>query len=164
MQSLEYYVISRYMIIGKRINKLEQKKRYKRWMFYQQTFHTSVAYTGYEVIVEAIKTDKAIERLDETIRAIEQHIKLLEIKQRYWEKFFNGLSFQDRQYFTQKYIYGHQMINERLDRMALEEIDEIDNAIAFQYCAMTKYEEPRIELTKDDPQANIEAILEFLGA
>ncbi|WP_430598330.1 hypothetical protein [Enterococcus sp. AZ177] len=87
MKSLDEFVISQYMTIEKRIENLKQKKAYKHWEFYQQSFYTSIAYTGYEIISQSIKADKAIERLDETLRMIDHHIEILKMKQGFWNKF-----------------------------------------------------------------------------
>lgn len=163
MESIDELAISQYMTLGDKIKKLNHRKSYLRWAFYQQTFHSKIVYTGYEIISESIKADRAIERLDETIRTIEQHIRLVKQKQHYWQDFLNSLSQQDRFYFTRKYLKGHTIINERLDRLALEEIDEIDRAIVFQFCSMMEEDElEEIDFSMNDGQSAIDSILAFL--
>lgn len=66
MESMDEFTISQYMILDKRIEQLRQKKVYKHWAFYQQSFYTTIAYTGYEVVAQAIRADRAIEKLDGT--------------------------------------------------------------------------------------------------
>lgn len=164
MQSIDELAISQYMTLADKVGKLQRRIKYLRWAFYQQTFHSRIVYTGYEIVSQAIKVDKAIERLDETIGTIEQHIKLIETKQRYWEDFLNSLSVQDRQYFINKYLKGYVVMNERLDSLALEEIDEINSAIVFQFCSLFEEEEDRehLELSTEDVQTSIDSILAFL--
>ncbi|MFG5502023.1 hypothetical protein ACFJYO_16670, partial [Enterococcus faecalis] len=78
MERIDEIIISQYMKLNQRIERLKQKKRYKHGLFYQQTFHTTIAYTGYEIISQSIKVDKAIEKLDETLRLIDHQIEILE--------------------------------------------------------------------------------------
>lgn len=162
MQSIEGFVISRYMSINQRIKQLEQKKLYKRWAFYQQSFYTSIAYTGYEVIPQSIKADKAIENLDEQIQLIDHQIEVLKMKWGFWKKFLSSLSVADQQYLKNKYIKGHICINERLDRLATEEIEEINQAIELCYCAEDVIQES-IELVENDFIGNIGRLLDFMG-
>lgn len=162
MQSLEEFIISQYMMMGKRIEQLKQKKRYKHWAFYQQSFNTSIVYTGYEIVSQSIKADKAIERLDGTLRTIEHHIEILEMKQGFWNKFLSSLTAEEQQYFHNKYIKGYVCLNERLDHRATEEIEEINQAIVMCYCTKTEYKEP-IELVENDFMDNIDRLLDVVG-
>lgn len=162
MEGIEEYVIGRYMVIGQRINLLEKKKHYKRWAFYQQSFYTSVTYTGYEIIAQSIKADKAVENLDERMRLIDHQIEILKMKQDFWKKFLSSLSAADQQYFKNKYIKRHVCINDRLDRLATEEIAEINQAIAMCYCTKQEYAEP-IELVENDFMCNIDRLLDVVG-
>lgn len=163
MQSIDELAISQYMTLADKLGKLQQRIKYLHWVFYQQTFHSKIVYTGYEIVSQSIKADKAIERLDETIRTVEQHIKLIETKQRYWQAFLNSLSVQDHQYFINKYIKGYVVVNEYLDSLALEEIDEINSAIVFQFCSLFEEEDrEHLELSAEDVQTSIDSILAFL--
>lgn len=161
MESLDEFIIRQYMTMNQRIKKLEQKKVYKRWAFYQQSFYTSIAYTGYEIVCQSIKADKAIERLDETLRKIDQHIKKLEMKQGFWNKFLSSLTAEEQQYFYNKYIKGYVCINERLDQLANEEIAEINQAIVMCFCTKTEYVEP-VELIENDFMGNIDRLLDVV--
>jgi hypothetical protein len=162
MESLEEYVIGRYMTIDQRISRLEQKKRYKRWAFYQQSFYTSIAYTGYEIVSQSIKADKAIENLDERMRPIDHQVGILKMKQGFWKKFFSSLSAGNQRYFKNKYIQGYDCLNERLDQLATEEIEEINQAIVMCYCTKTEYKE-QIELVENDFMGNIDRLLNVVG-
>lgn len=162
MGSLEEFAISQYMMIGKRIEQLIQKKAYKHWAFYQQSFCTTIAYTGYEIISQSIKADKAIERLDETLRMIDHHIEILKMKQGFWNKFLSSLTAEERKYFHDKYIKGYVCLNERLDQLATEEIEEISQAIVMCYCTKTEYVEP-VEIVENDFMGNIDRLLNAVG-
>lgn len=162
MRSLEEFAISQYMTINNRIEHLKQKKAYKHWEFYQQSFYTSIAYTGYEIISQSIKADKAIERLDETLRTIDHHIEILKMKQGFWNKFLSSLTAEERKYFHDKYIKGYVCLNERLDKLATEEIEEISQAIVMCYCTKTEYVEP-VEIVENDFMGNIDRLLNTVG-
>lgn len=162
MERIDEVIISQYLTLNQRINRLKQKKRYKHWLFYQQTFHTMIAYTGYEIVAQSLKPDKAIEKLDETIRLIDHQMEILTVKQRYWQEFFNALSSEEQRYFYVRYIKGYMCLNERLDRLALEEIEEINQAIEFRYCNKVEYQEP-IQLIENDFMGNIDRLLEAVG-
>lgn len=162
MERMNEFIINRYMTIDRRIEQLQWKKKYKRWAFYQQTFCTTTAYTGYEVVAQAIKTDKAIEKLDETLRLIDHQLEILKMKQGFWHKFITLLSSKEQQYFHDKYIKGYICTNEHLERLAMEEIDEIGQAIAMCYCTKQEYQEP-IKLVENDFMGNIDRVLEAVG-
>ena len=161
MESLEEFAISQYMMIDVRIKQLVQKKAYKHWAFYQQSFCTTIAYTGYEIVSQSIKADKAIERLDETLRTIDHHIEILKMKQSFWNKFLFSLTEEEQKYFHDKYIKGYVRLNERLDQLANEEIAEINQAIVMCFCTKTEYVEP-VELIENDFMGNIDRLLDVV--
>lgn len=161
MESLDEFAISQYMMIDVRIKQLVQKKAYKHWAFYQQSFCTTIAYTGYEIVSQSIKADKAIEKLDETLRAIEHHIEILKMKQGFWNKFLSSLTAEERKYFHDKYIKGYVRLNERLDQLGNEEIAEINQAIVMCFCTKTEYVEP-VELIENDFMGNIDRLLDVM--
>ncbi len=162
MERIDEMIISQYMKLNQRIERLKQKKRYIHWLFYQQTFHTMIAYPGNEIVAQAIKADKAIEKLDETLRIIDHQIEIVTRKHNYWQKFLNSLSMEEQGYFYARYIKGYVCLNDRLDRLALEEIEEINQAIVFRYCGQVDYQEP-IQLIENDFMGNIDRLLEAVG-
>lgn len=162
MERMDEFVLTQYMTIEKRIEQLQRKKKYKQWLFYQQSFYTSIVYTGYEVIAQSIKADKAVEALDGMLRAIDHQIEILQMKQGFRKKFLASLTARERSYFHKRYILGYVCLNERLDTLALEEIKEISQAIVMRYCTMEEYQEP-IELIEDDFMGNIDRLLDVVG-
>lgn len=150
------------MFVARCIGHLQRTKKYKRWLFYQQYFYTSITYTGYEVIAQSVKADKAVEALEGTLRAIDHQIEILKMKQGFWKKFLASLTVEERSYFHKRYILGYVCLNERLDTLALEEIEEISQAIVMRYCTMEEYQEP-IELIEDDFMGNIDRLLAVVG-
>ncbi|MDU3686269.1 MAG: hypothetical protein E7G01_10490 [Enterococcus faecalis] len=158
MERIEEFVISRYMTIEQRIEQLKQKIIYKQWAFYQQSFYTNIAYTGYEIVCQSIKVDKAIETLDETVDVIQHQIEILEVKKHYWQKFLTSLPRKEQQYFHDKYIRGYECVNERLDRLATEETEEIAEAVSLRYIENKDYIKP-IELVENDFMGNIDKLL-----
>lgn len=162
MESMDEFIISRYMTIDRRIEQLKQKKAYIHWEFYQQSFCTNIAYTGYEIISQSIKADKAIEKLDERMRLIEHQIEILKLKQQFWNKFLSSLTAEEQKYFHNKYIKGYVCLNERLDQLATEEIEEINQAIVMCFCTKSEYKEP-IELVENDFMGNIDRLLDVVG-
>lgn len=161
MESMDEYIISRYMMIDKRIEQLKQKKVYKQWAFYQQSFCTTIAYTGYEIVAQAIRADKAIETLDETLRVIDHQIEILEMKQGFWRKFLQSLTTEEQLFFHKKYIKGYVCLNERLDNLAIEEIGQINEAIAIRYATKREYAKP-IQLIQNDFMGNIDRMLDVV--
>ncbi|EGO7832338.1 hypothetical protein FH947_001906 [Enterococcus faecalis] len=162
MESIDEFTISQYMALDSRIKHLRQKKIYKHWAFYQQSFCTTIAYTGYEVVAQAIRADRAIEKLDGTLRLIDHRIEILNMKNKFWKKFLSSLSSEERQYFQDKYIKGHIRLNGRLDNLATEEIDEINQAITMCFCTKSEYKEA-IQLVENDFMGNIDRLLNVVG-
>lgn len=164
MESMDELTISRYMTLNNRIDELRKKKAYKQWAFYQQSFYTSIAYTGYEIISQSIKADKAIECLDEILRAIDSHIEKLELRQTFWNKFLSSLTPKEQDYFQKKYLRGHVVMNQYLDHLAMEEIIEINDAITLRYCTNEEDKEQiaYAELIENDYAGNLERLLGVL--
>lgn len=164
MENMDEFIIRRYMTIENRINELERKKSYKKWAFYQQSFYTSIAYTGYEIYSQSIRADKAVERLDEILRTIDRRIEKLKIRRYYWTTFFSTLTADEKNYFEKKYIMNYTMMNQHLDHLAMEEIVEINDAITLRYCTNEEGKEQiaYAELIEDDYAGNLERLLGVL--
>ena len=138
---------------------MHHRKRYKRWEFYQQSFYTNIGYTGYEIISQAIKPDSGIERLQLIIEAIDNHIGILKLKRKYWRRFLNSLAPQEQFYFKQKYVLGYQVDNIDIEKLAIEEIQEIIVAISFQL-GIHDEDTDQEPLTENDFLGNLDLLLE----
>lgn len=162
MQSLEEMEITHYMTLDQQIGSLYRRKRYKRWEFYQQSFYTATAYTELGVVSQAVRTEKAVERLELMLAIIDSHIRILTLKKKYWIQFLNNLAADEKRYFKRKYLLGHTANNERLDKLAIEEIQEIIVAISFQLGIRDEDtdQEPLIE---NDFLGNLDILLERVG-
>lgn len=131
MGGLETLTISRYLALSNKITDLKNYKQYKYWEFFQQSFNTSIVFDGYEVRPSSIKLETAVARLDRLLRMIDQRIEINEAKHRYWMKFFNELTKEEQAYFSQYSTLVQK--NKRLDKLAIMEIKEIDEAIGYQF-------------------------------
>ena len=131
MDGLEKLTIKNYLDLPNKISHLKSYKEYKRWEFFQQSFNTSIVFDGYEVRTSAIRLESAISDLDRLLRVIDQRIKINLKKYHYWKQFLGSLSGDDRNYF--KYFNTSLEKNGRLNRLAIMEIKEIEEAINYQF-------------------------------
>lgn len=158
METFEEMEIQRYMDLRNEIGWLTQRKVIKRHEFYQQTFTSHVVYNGHEVVTQAIRVETGVINLDMLMRKLDIRIEIAKTKQCYWDKFIKSLSSEDQKYFFLKYVRGQQRTNERLDKLAAEEIQEIQEAISFRY-GYRDEDTDRIELVPDDYLSNMDRIL-----
>lgn len=156
--SIEQANISFYMDLSNYIRDLRKRKKKARSNFYQQTFHTHVAYNGYAIYTECFRPEVAVITLDEQLNAIDRRIEIAETKLKYWQKFLNGLTEKDHAYFIKRYRFRHSVYNDLLNNQATEEIREIEGAIMLRYGNKDEYT-PKIELSEHDYMSNIDDLL-----
>lgn len=126
--------IYRYMSLSLEIDCLTVKSKFYRWEFYQQSFHTGVVFSGYDIRSQAIKIDNSIIKLSELLDAIDEHIKMLKAKRKYWHSYLDSLEQSDQDYLIGKYSeMTIKKTNNLIDRKAIEEIQEIETAICFMF-------------------------------
>ena len=162
MTCLDEMEIFKFMNLKQTISELKIEKMIKYKEYYQQSFYTSTHYTGYEIFTKAIRPEQAVCELDKLMALIDKRIAIAEARLNYWMMFLNGLSRHERHYFTRKYVDGHLLLNNRLEKLAVEEIKEIQVAITFQF-GYRDEDTDKIELVHNDYLSNIHTILNEVG-
>ena len=108
------------------------------------------------------------------IETAEQHIKELQFKLKHFKRFINGLSGPDRIYYSDRYKYNHERLNDRLDKLIFEEVAEIEEAtkyhfkldepnFMFKFGNTTPAAHPSLTELEADPEDHFKAMLEQLG-
>lgn len=155
---MEEYTISQYMDLPESIKRIEQRQRLVRHEFYQQSFYTHTAYSDLGIITEAFRPDKAIEMLEQLETAVKERLELAIFKYKFWCRFLDDLSENERLYFIRKYKHHHALRHPDLDRKAFEEIKIIEEAVSLR-CNDDECYLPKIELDSENPMANITNLL-----
>ncbi|EST89899.1 hypothetical protein T233_01005 [Vagococcus lutrae LBD1] len=133
MEGYEQEDIQALMMIDKTIESLELRKKQKLYEWYQRTFATHVVYSDEGVRTAGIRPEQFMLEINEIERSIDKRIKICEIKDKYWKQFLETLESHERAYFFKKYKYGKKITNPRLDQLAYEELEEIEQAIEFHF-------------------------------
>lgn len=162
MGDVERSDIVRYMNLADEIMILNYKRELYRLEFYQQSFYTSVVYDGINVSPQAIRVEGSVIRLYDKLDVLDEHIARVKDRLKYWDSFFYGLSSLEQEYMRAKYSHGKNLNNERVDKLALDEIEQIEEALCFQY----GYKEMVVNshtIRDGDFLGNLNRIMEAIG-
>lgn len=133
------YNLKRYLNISSHLGRLEQEKKLISQELYTRSLCTGIAFDELSIHAKAPKIECLILDSVEACMLIDLRIKRWKLRQRYFHRFLDQLTVIERE----SLLTGGESLETR--QLALDEIHEIETAIAFIY----GYEPPRerIELT-----------------
>lgn len=86
-------------------------------------------------------------------------MKIKEKKKRYFNDYLHTLALDDRNYLYDRYLYSKDIkYNETIERAAIEEIREINDAIAY----MTNGQPDRLSKITDGANLNFDDLIDVL--
>ncbi|WP_427813517.1 hypothetical protein ACQKTA_09075 [Enterococcus sp. 22-H-5-01] len=147
------YNLERYLNISNYLERLEQRKQLIQKELYQRTLATHLTYDELSIHVQAPRIDSLVSDCLEACGLIDRRIIRWCFRQKCFNQFLSSLPVIERESLIQG--LGNRSLNDR----ALDEIREIETAVAFRY----GYEPPEapIEL-KDDLFLDIGLLAEVL--
>ncbi|MDV7751737.1 hypothetical protein [Enterococcus casseliflavus] len=147
--------LERYLNITAIIDELEQRKRETRLSIYNQTLATHVVYDELGMHTKAPKIEYIVSDNVVACELIDERIKRLKDKQKYFIRFVDTLPRNERE----SLLKG--TASESIQEKALDEIYEIETAICFKY----GYQPPdeRISVS-DNPLDDLDLMIEVLSA
>jgi len=148
------YNLNRYLNIEAYIRKLEQEKRLIRQELYCQSLCTGIAYDEIAIHAKAPKIDYLVADNVEACMLIDKRIERWKFRHKHFMHFLDELPVTERE----SLLKGVE--SPSLKQRALDEIYEIETAMAFRY----EWEVPqeKVELT-DDLFSNIALMAEVFG-
>lgn len=148
------YNLNRYLNIEAYIRKLEQEKRLIRQELYCQSLCTGIAYDEIAIHAKAPKIDYLVADNVEACMLIDKRIERWKFRQKHFMHFLDKLPVTERE----SLLKGVE--SPSLKQKALDEIYEIETAMAFRY----EWEVPqeKVELT-DNLFSNIALMAEVFG-
>lgn len=148
------YNLNRYLNIEAYIRKLEQEKRLIRQELYCQSLCTGIAYDEIAIHAKAPKIDYLVADNVEACMLIDKRIERWKFRNKHFMHFLDELPVTERE----SLLNGVE--SPSLKQKALDEIYEIETAMAFRY----EWEVPqeKVELT-DDLFSNIALMAEVFG-
>lgn len=133
------YNLTRYLNIESHIEKLEREKKLIRQELYCRSLCTGIAYDGLAIHANAPKIEYIVADNVEACMLIDRRIERWKTRHRYFYRFLYELPVTERE----SLIKG--MAGKSVKERAIDEIREIETAMAFRY----KWEVPqeKVELT-----------------
>lgn len=149
------FELERYLNITAIIDELEQRKRETRLSIYNQTLATHVVYDELGMHTKAPKIEYIVSDNVVACELIDERIKRLKDKQKYFIRFIDTLPRNERESLL------NGTASESIQGKALDEIYEIETAICFKY----GYQPPdeRISVS-DNPLDDLDLMIEVLSA
>ena len=148
------YNLGRYLDIDSQIQKLIKRKISMRQEIYNRTLATHLAYDEISIHTHAPKIEFIVSDNAEAEMLIDRQIERWHIRAKYFSKFLATLSQNEAESLIKGYA------SKELKDAALEEIEEIETAMAFRYGWEVPQE--KVELT-DDLFSNIAIMAEVFG-
>lgn len=123
-------VIGSYFCFNQRIAKTKQRMIEKRKNFYNQTLVTHTGYRDDQPATISFNLETEVVNYVAALEVAEEHIKVLEFKQRYFKRFLDTLDKVSITYYKERYLYEYEGLtaNDSLDRLILSEVKEIEEA------------------------------------
>lgn len=149
----EYY-LSRYINISDYIKSLKRRKSMISKEIYNRTLATHLAYDEISIHTHAPKIEFIVSDNAEVEMLIDRQIERWEARAKYFSGFLSTLSQNE----SESLLKGDA--SQELKDVALEEIEEIETAMAFRYGWEVPQE--KVELT-DDLFSNISIMAEVFG-
>lgn len=126
-------LVSTYFYLQKRIDRAIKRIEEYETEFKWKNFYTSVQMRYEEMTTVAFNLEKEVTNHVTAIEMANQHIKTMEFKLKHFNRFMNDLSSSDREYYTSRYKYDYEALNDRLDKLIFEEVSEIEEAAAYYF-------------------------------
>lgn len=172
MAKVDEDLVSTYFYLQIKIDRAKERiEQYER-EFMCKNFYTGVQ-TRYEVMqTVAFKLEKEVVNHVAAIETAEQHIQTLQLKLKYFNRFWSGLNNSDKEYYTNRYKYSYEVMNDRLDNLIMDEVKEIEEAAVhcfrnsippayYRKTELEKLEKP--ERLEDTPEDHFKAMMDQLG-
>lgn len=126
-------LVSTYFYLQKRIDRAIKRIEEYETEFNSKNFYTCIQMRYEEMTTVAFKLEKEVIHHVSAIEMAEQHIKTLQFKLKHFDRFMNGLSSSNREYYISRYKYDYKALNDRLDKLIFEEVGEIEEAAAHYF-------------------------------
>jgi len=126
--------IIRYLKLDYRIEVETNKLNELRNRHYNQSYHTrtEVSEAG-ELKVKSFRFEDKVCNFIESTKSIEKRIKEEKQKKRYFDDYLHTLTPEAREYLYNRYLNGLDVtVNEKIENDTVQEIQEIEEAIAFR--------------------------------
>lgn len=151
-----------YFYIQKRIDRAKGRIEEYEKDFNNKNFYTCIQERHEEMTTVAFSLEKEVINHVAAIEMAEQHIKTLQFKLKHFDRFMNGLSSSDKEYYISRYKYDYEALNDRLDKLIFEEVGEIEEAAAYHNGGLVKTNYQLIEL-ESNPENHFKAMMDQLG-
>ena len=133
MANVDEDLVSTYFYLQKRIDRTRERIEEYEQDFNNKNFYTCIQ-ERYEVMTAvAFRLEKEVTDHVAAIEMAEQHIKTLQFKLKHFDRFMNGLSSSDKEYYISCYKYNYEALNDRLDKLLIEEVSEIEEAVTHYF-------------------------------
>ena len=155
-------LVSTYFYLQKRIDRATRRIGEYEHEFNNKNFYTCTQMRYEEMTTVAFNLEKEVTNHVTAIETAEQHIKTLQFKLKHFDRFMNGLSSCDKEYYLSRYKYDYEALNDRLDKLIFEEVSEIEEAAAYHNGGLVKTNYQLIEL-ESNPENHFKAMMDQLG-
>jgi len=126
---IEDYCLLEQSVESKRLKLDELRAEFAMQSKYTRTSHDELGWFTY-----GFKLEDEVCRLVDRIHKREQRIQQLEIKEWYFARYLYNLHENERQYLYKRFVDGADVaINEPLETRTLDEISEIEQAVAYRF-------------------------------
>lgn len=147
------YDLERYLNLTVIIDELEQRKRETRLSIYNQTLATHIVYDELGMHTKAPKIDYIVSDNVVACELIDERIKRLKDKQKYFIRFIDTLPKNERESLL------NGTASESTQEKALDEIYEIETAICFKY----GFKPPMERIQVNDPLEDLDLMIEVFS-
>lgn len=146
--------LERYLNLTAIIDELEQRKRETRLSIYNQTLATHIVYDELGMHTKAPKIDYIVSDNVVACELIDERIKRLKDKQKYFIRFIDTLPKNERESLL------NGTASDSIQEKALDEIYEIETAICFKY----GFKPPMERIQVNDPLEDLDLMIEVFSA
>lgn len=154
-------LIQKYLFLAESIERAERRLHSVQRTFHAQSMHTRTETTKEgEIITVGFRQDTEVVRYLDCLADIEQNIDKNRKRKRYFDQFLHTLPPEAQIYIHRRYKRScEETPREKLEQVILDEINEIEEAISYQY----GYEaEPRETLEGDTTKMAFTDVLKLL--
>lgn len=125
--------IGQYFFIDDRIKKTRERMEDFKQRFETSNYYTCIQEINNDVRTVAFNIELEVTNYVSALQKAEQHIKALEFKKHHFNQFMQGLSYSDKRYLINRYKHENEAFNNRLDKLTIEEIKEIERAVEYRF-------------------------------
>lgn len=144
---------STYFYIQKRIDRAKGRIEEYEKDFNNKSFYTCIQERHEEMTTVAFSLEKEVINHVAAIEMASLHIKTLQFKLKYFNRFWSELDSSDKEYYLNRYKRHKETINDRLDNLIFDEVKEIEEAA--NHC----FKQEKVNMCRVNPNKNNEEVI-----